>query len=266
MYIKNNANRIAFCILYILSLISLIVYVIIYRVVIVKTPSIWQVFARIGGMLINFNFAIAISLMLKQTMTIIRRFYYLRLFIPVDDHIDAHRLVGTMLFISAIVHSLGHAIHFATHTEQHSWFSSMFTTAAKFGWVGNSATITGDILFVFLLIMFICSLQCIRQRSGFYQLFRYTHYLFWPLFILLIIHAKDFWKWAIGPMFLLVFEKIYLFSRRHLSKYGRTRLISVRIEDEHVLSLIIERPVNFNFHIGEYINICLPKIGKFYFL
>ncbi len=144
---------------------------------------------------------------------------------------------------------------------EHSWFASMFTTAAGFGWVSNSATITGDILVVLLLIMVICSLQCIRQRSGCYQLFRYTHYLFWPIFILLIIHARDFWKWAIGPMSILFVEKIYLF-KRHLPKYGRTRLISVRIEDEHVLSLIIERPSNFHFHIGEYINICLPNIGK----
>jgi hypothetical protein len=140
----------------------------------------------------------------------------------------------------------------------------MFTTAAKIGWVGYSAPITGDILFVFLLIMFICSLQCIRQRSGGYQLFRYTHYLFWPIFILLIIHASNFWKWAIGPTTLFVLEKIYLL-KRHVPKYGRTRLISVRIEDENVFSLIIERPANFHFHVGEYINICLPNISKFHF-
>ncbi len=122
MYIKNNTNRIVFLILYILSLIGLITYVAIYRSTINKAQSIWQIFARIGGILINYNYAIAISLMLKQTMTIIRRSYYLRLFIPVDDHIDAHRLVGSVLFISVIVHSLGHAIHFATHTEsKHSF-------------------------------------------------------------------------------------------------------------------------------------------------
>jgi hypothetical protein len=138
----------------------------------------------------------------------------------------------------------------------------MFTTAAGIGWVRHSSTITGDILFVLLMLMVICSLQCIRQRSGFYQLFRYTHYLFWPIFILLIIHAQDFWKWSIGPMSLLFFEKLYLL-KRHLPKYGRTRLISVRIEDEQVISLMIERPANFHFHTGEYINICLPNISKF---
>ncbi|CAF1678518.1 unnamed protein product [Rotaria magnacalcarata] len=147
MYIKNNTSRIAFILLNILIQIGSIVYVIVDRV---------------GVMLVNFNYTIAISKMLKQTMTIIRRLCFLRLIIPVDDHIDAHRLVGTILFISSIVHTFGHVLQFATHTE----------------------------------------------------------------------------------------EKIYLL-KRHLPKYGRTRLISVRIEDEYVLSLIIERPTNFSFHIGE---------------
>ncbi|CAF4304148.1 unnamed protein product, partial [Adineta steineri] len=259
MYIKNNTNRIAFLILYILISIALIIYVIIYQVIILKKHSVPQVIARIGGMLVNFNYALAVSLMLKQTMTIIRRLYYLRIFIPVDDHIDAHRFVGTMLFISAMTHSLGHSITFAINLNGHSWFSLMFTTAAEIGWVGHSATITGVILFVLLIIMVICSFQCIRQRSGCYQLFRYTHYLFWPIFILLVLHAPNFWKWASGPMVLFCFEKIYLF-KRYLPKYGRTKLISIRIEDEHVLSLMIEKPSNFNFHVGEYINICLPNI------
>jgi hypothetical protein len=122
MYIKNNTNRFVFRILYILSLIALIIYVAVYRSTIEKADSVWQIFARIGGILINYNFAICIILMLKQTMTIIRRLHYLRLFIPVDDHIDAHRLVGGVLSISVIVHTLGHAIHFGTHTESKHYF------------------------------------------------------------------------------------------------------------------------------------------------
>ena len=278
LYIQNNTSRIVFFILYILMIMGLIIYVIVYRTVVLEGTSVWHIIARIGGMLINFNFVLAICLMLKQTMTIIRRCYYLRLFIPVDDHIDAHRFIGMMLFISAMIHTFGHVIHFATHTEgnqsdfyvnrmrigiflEHSWVASMFTLSAEVGWVGYSAPITGDILFVFLLIMVICSFQCIRQRTGCFQLFRYTHYLFWPIFILLVLHAEHFWKWAIGPMSLFCLEKLFL-CKRHLPNYGRTRLVSVKIEDEQAFTLIIERPKNFHFHIGEYINICFPHIGK----
>ncbi|UJR08177.1 hypothetical protein I4U23_012450 [Adineta vaga] len=130
MYAKNNINRLNFLILYILYLIVLILY----RALILKNHSIWQIFARIGGILINFNYALAISLMLKQTMTIIRRLYYLRLFIPVDDYIDAHRFVGTVLFVSAMNHSFAHAIYFATDSKGYSWLASMFTKVAEIGW------------------------------------------------------------------------------------------------------------------------------------
>jgi cytochrome c oxidase assembly factor CtaG len=114
---KNNTNRIVCLVLYILSLIALTAYIIYYQIIDVKNPSVWQIIARIGGGLINYNFAVAICLMLKQTMTIIRRIYFLRLLIPVDDHIDAHRLVGTVLFISAVVHTVGHTVHFAVYTD-----------------------------------------------------------------------------------------------------------------------------------------------------
>ena len=117
MYIKNNMNRLIFIVLYFLILISLIIYVIVYRCIVLKNHTVWQVIARIGGMLVNYNYVVAIILMLKQTMTIVRRIYFLRLLIPVDDHIDAHRFVGTMLVTSAIIHSFGHTIQFATHTE-----------------------------------------------------------------------------------------------------------------------------------------------------
>ncbi|CAF0735990.1 unnamed protein product [Adineta steineri] len=259
IYMKNNKSYIVALLLYILITMSLITYAIIQRAVFMENNTVWQIFARIGGILINFNFALAITLMLKQTMTIIRRTYYLRLYIPVDSHIDAHRVVGTVLFISSMMHTGGHTIHFATHTQDWSFLKSLFTTAAQLGWVADSATITGDILLIILLVMFICSLQCIRQRPGFHKLFNYTHSLFWILFLLLIVHSRDFWKWTLVPMTLYILEKIYLL-KRYLPTYGRTRLISVKIEDKNVLTLIIKRPKIFNFHTGEYINICLPNI------
>ncbi|CAF0883282.1 unnamed protein product [Adineta ricciae] len=261
LYIKNNSNRLAFLAIYILIQIALIIYVCIYRTVIIQNTSVWRVIARVGGMLVNFNFVVAVILMLKQLMTFIRKIDFLRSIVPVDDHIDAHRLVGGMMFVSSMVHAFGHTVHFATHTDEQTWAQSMFTTAAGIGWVGQAATITGDILFVFMIIMFVCALQCIRQRTGFYRLFQYTHLLFWPIFILMVLHAPDFWKWAIGPMILFVLEKIYLL-KRYSTKYGRTRLKSIRIEDKNVLTLIIERPERLEFRTGSYINVCLPSITK----
>ena len=136
----------------------------------------------------------------------------------------------------------------------------MFTTAASQGWVHHSAPITGNILFILLLIMVICSLQRIRQQTGCFPLFRYTHQIFWLLFILLIIHAQDFWKWIVGPMSLFLLEKLYSWIMCCFS-YGKTSLLEVILEDENVLVLIIKRPSHFDYKTGDYVKICLPIIG-----
>ena len=260
MYVSNNANQLICCATYILVLIGLLVYVVIHRLVDLKDPSVWPMFARIAGIWIHFHFVLAICLMLKQTMSIIRRIPFLRQIIPVDDHIDAHRFIGKMLVFASSVHTLAYIIHFAVY-KKHSWAASMFTTAAELGWVKYSAPITGVVLVVLLSLIFVTSLQRIRQRPGFHRIFQYTHQLFWLVFILLVIHAEKFWKWSIGPMTLLVIEKIYLL-KRNVPNYGRTRLVSVRLEDENVMTLFIRRPANFRFQIGEYVNICLPNISK----
>ena len=276
--IQNNKNRLVIMTLYLLILTALMIYVVVYRTVQLKDPRVFPMFARIAGIWIHFHYALAISLMLKQTLTFARRNKIIRNLIPVDDHIDAHRFVGTMLVISSAIHTFAYIIFFAVrdsskinrsihsdHTRffyllDVSWAASMFTTEAQLGWVAHSAPITGVILVFLLTIMFIFSLQWIRQRSGFFQLFQYTHYLFWPIFILLVIHAEHFWKWAIGPMIILFIEKIYMLKRLSRS-YGRTRLLSVRLEDKNVITLFIQRPNNFRFSVGEYINISLPVIS-----
>jgi hypothetical protein len=35
--------------------------------------------------------------------------------------------------------------------------------------------------------------------------------LYVPYYVLLILHAPDFWKWAIGPLFLYILERLYRF-------------------------------------------------------
>ena len=144
---------------------------------------------------------------------------------------------------------------------EHSFLASMFTTARGQGWIMGSAPITGVILLVVFAVMFICALQCVRHRAGCYKLFFYTHLLFWPIFVLLVIHSREFWKWVVGPTFLFLCEKLYTL-KRYLASNGRTRLISVKIEDEFTFSLTIKRPPRFNFRTGDYVNICFPGIGR----
>ena len=70
------------------------------------------VLARVGGMLLNFNCALIIALMLKRTILLIRTNKFLRKFIPVDDHIDFHRVVGRVIAGLAVLHTIAHMANF----------------------------------------------------------------------------------------------------------------------------------------------------------
>ena len=84
---------------------------IIFRSAVVKA-NVLVVFARIGGMLLNFNCALVIVLMLKRTILLIRTNTFMRKLLPVDDHIDFHRVVGRVIAGLAILHAIAHMANF----------------------------------------------------------------------------------------------------------------------------------------------------------
>lgn len=110
-YILNNLSRIIIWMIYILINLALIIYVIIYRAYQQKA-YVFVVIARIGGILLDFNCALVIALMLKRTILIMRSTKILRKFLPIDDHIDFHRIVGRFIGVLAIVHTAGHIANF----------------------------------------------------------------------------------------------------------------------------------------------------------
>jgi predicted ferric reductase len=102
-------------ILYILINLGLSLYVVIYRATVTKANTL-VIFARIGGMLLNFNCTLVIVLMLKYTMLMARSNKYLRKWIPVDDHIDFHKFVGRFITGLVIIHTIAHMTNFGLRT------------------------------------------------------------------------------------------------------------------------------------------------------
>lgn len=108
--IRDNLPRIIMILLYILVTIGLIVYVAIYRAVVVKA-HVLIVFARISGMLLNFNCSFSIVLMLKHTILLLRT-TRLHRWLPIDDHIDFHKFVGRLIAVLSAVHTIAHISNF----------------------------------------------------------------------------------------------------------------------------------------------------------
>lgn len=260
-YFQENLARSIFFIIYCFINVALLVYVVVYRLSVTTTNVPFVIVARVNGMLLNFNCALVIVVMLKKSILIIRSISFLRNIIPVDDHIDFHKMIGRFIALLSILHTAGHFMNFA-HLSNLSFVQCLFTTKVRLGLVPGAASITGIILCVILLTMVVCSMQWIR-RGGHFQIFYWTHLLYIPFFIALILHAPNCWKWLIGPLTLLFLEKLYSIIARYSSNSGRSYLHSATIEQSNVISLIIHRPKNFHFKAGDYIGINLPSVAVY---
>lgn len=117
-YIKNNLVRILFLLFYILINIGLTVYVVLYRLSVTTTNVEYVVIARVGGMLLNFNCALITIVMLKKVILFVRGNRLLRKLIPVDDHIDFHKMIGRFIGLLSLMHTIAHLLNFGRQPSE----------------------------------------------------------------------------------------------------------------------------------------------------
>lgn len=139
------------------------------------------------------------------------------------------------------------------------WF---FTSRPGFyGFVSGWANPTGFLLVAVLLIMFICSLPFVR-RGGSFEVFYWTHLLYVPFWLLVILHGPNFWKWFIIPGGIFFVERILRFVWMR-SNRGKSYVSSGILLPSKVIHLVIKRPFHFTFRPGDYVFINIPTIAKY---
>ncbi|XP_046846021.1 NADPH oxidase 5-like [Xenia sp. Carnegie-2017] len=261
-YISNNPERVGFITFYLLINAALMVWVGIER----APMGVFVVLARIHGMCLNLNCTFIFVLMLKMSLTWLRS-TSLRKILPIDDHIMFHKLVGLFIIYLSFGHTLGHVGFYIDtpgmkdNNATLAVWEYLFTTRGKQGWFENLAGITGVILILILVIMGIFSLPFVR-RSGHFEIFYWTHHLFIAFWILIILHAPNFWKWIIVPGILYIVERIIRLRWFNLARYGRTFIEEGITLPSKVTHLVITRPPNFNFKPGDYVHINIPEIAS----
>ena len=92
------------------------------------------------------------------------------------------------------------------------------------------------------------------------QLFYFSHLLYYPFWILLILHCKNFWYWVVGPGILFLASKVYRIQHSLVGS-GNTVIQGVVLLPGRVTNLIIERPRNFLFSPGDWMFIKVPAIS-----
>ncbi|XP_033725578.1 NADPH oxidase 5-like [Pecten maximus] len=266
-YIRNNLKKIVFLIVYILVNIALGCYAA-YNY---RDSNGWYILARINGMNLNFNGMFILVLMLRKSLTYLRLTFLHRV-LPIDQNIYFHKLCGALIAFFSFFHTVGHignAIvvaglddNIVNATSDLQAWEVLFTTKAGIGYVEASAFITGWILDVVLVIMVICSLPFVR-RSGHFEVFYWTHTLYIAFWILLILHAPNFWKWFIAPGILFIGEKFFRSKFVKRVRYGTNYIQEVTILPSGVTRLVISHGDKFRYKPGDYCFIQIPCIAQY---
>ncbi|CAG0920188.1 unnamed protein product, partial [Notodromas monacha] len=287
-YIKNNYVYLIFVGLIIATNIILAAK----RIYDFRTSNGFIIVARICGQCLNFNSTFILVLMLRHTLTFLRN-HGLASVLPLDQHIYLHKVCGWLILSFALVHTVAHLANIAyffmpvldkldlTYAE---W---LFTTRPapnfygkpiNYGLVTAWANPTGCALVVILIVM----------------IFYWTHLLYIPYWVILVLHCKNFWKWLVGPGIIFLIERLVRVVRMS-SNSGRTYIssgimlpsktevyyvdVSVLRDEQlyvskggllgkksavpEVTHLVVKRPPNFFYSAGDYVFVNIPAIAKY---
>ncbi|KAK3760480.1 hypothetical protein RRG08_014329 [Elysia crispata] len=254
-YLANNAKRIAFVLGFWLinaGLFFLNAYL--YR-----NEIEWVIFARGCAMIVNFTSLLVVLLPLRNWVTYLRTTIFYRIF-PMDHTVSLHKMVGMTLFVFSLLHSVGqvgNAVYISDNSNL-TVVEVVFTRKADIGWVLGLAPVTGVVLVAILLTMVIAARPIVRRR-GHFQIFYWTHKLYFLYFLVCIIHAKHFWKWMIFPAVIFWVDKIVTYIRRS----GGTKITSFYLLPSEVTQLNILKPPGFTYRPGDYVHIKVPAIAKY---
>nr|XP_031361616.1 NADPH oxidase 5 [Lonchura striata domestica] len=114
-------------------------------------------------------------------------------------------------------------------------------------------------LLALLVAMLACSSPCVR-RGGHFQIFYWSHLSYIPVWVLLLLHAPQFWKWFLIPGSLFVLEKVLGWAWR---RAGDVHILEAKLLPSKVTHLVIQRPRSFRFQPGDYVYLNVPAIAAY---
>lgn len=150
----------------------------------------------------------------------------------VEKHVVYHKFIGYVMLICTIGHGVAHMFYDRTPDLVH---------------------ITGYILFGFFLLMAIGY----ASRSLNYSFFKYTHYLYYVILPLMIVHVTRFWVWFGVPLIVIAIE-IFL----NLNKLQYSSIKNFDKQGDH---MFISLPRCIDSVPGSYYYLCVPSLSKYNF-
>lgn len=144
-------------------------------------------------------------------------------YIPLDSHIQFHKIAACTALFFSLLHTIGHLVnfyHISTQPIEHLkcltrevHFTSDYKPGITF-WLFQSITgVTGVLLFIVMVIIFVFAHPIIRKRA--YNYFWLTHCLYVVLYALCLVHglarltgAPRFYLFFMGPAVIYALDKV----------------------------------------------------------
>ncbi|CAG2166650.1 unnamed protein product [Oppiella nova] len=258
-YIRNNIQSVAF--LLTLLLINLILFI--SRSIEYRAFGWLVMLARANGQCLNFMCAFIIACVCRKSITKLRSHGFSE-YLPLDHYVYFHKLTGWAVVFYSLFHTAMHVVNFRALSKitTISWADFLFSTHLGIGWIGGAACLTGWILLALLVAMMIPA-QPFMRRSGKFEVFYYSHLLYVPFYVCLFIHAPSFWMWFLCPLFVFCIEWVLRVSKSFVGDWGLTYIEQGVILPSRVIQLIVKRPLNFDFHPGDYVYVQIPNITNY---
>ncbi len=198
------------------------------------------------GRCIDLDGGLILITMMRRLLTAVRSSRLGRV-IPVDESIEAHKLLGHTMFGLAWAHA-------GTLTAA---YAMGHAPASPLGVVGGARGATGLAILVVFTLMWVMSLAFIRRSSRF-ELFYFSHLLYVAWLGLAVVHAPTFALWAGVPLLGFAIEQLLRLRRRGPA----TKVRAARALRSGVVALELERPAGFRFAAGDYVFLRLPAVAR----
>lgn len=238
-----------------------------------REDNIFVRLARAGGVCLNFTCSFILFLVLRKSITFLRGRGFSS-FLPLDENIYFHKKVGQMIAGFSILHTLAHGANFYTRARSNGsltttevmrefvrlYFSVRQKSETTDGYDLRPYTqVFGWALVLILFIMILTSLPFVR-RSGWFEVFFFSHLLYIPFYLILLMHASKFYRWFAIPGSLFVMEGIL----RLIKSFGsqNTYVSQGVVLPSKVVNLIIKRPIGFTYNPGDWIFVQIPSIAR----
>ncbi len=202
---------------------------------------------RATGAAMSFDAVLLLVPVMRRLLTRVRASWLGRL-LPVDEAVGFHKLLGHTLVALTLAHVAAFAI---------TWHAGHPAGSLTQLFFGTQRGLTGTLLLAVFAVIWVAALRWIRRTQHF-EIFYFTHLLYAPWMVLLIVHAPHVLAWLGLPLLGFGVERVLRLVRRA----RRSELLKLEPLRSRVTLLEIARPAGFTFSATDYVFVRIPAVAK----